>query len=380
MIRRRATLMLVACAFSVPCQAQETVYEGDPTGVLLLNDSTVAVAEEDRVIIIAPAGRWSLEGPFTKVTRLTRSPSSDLVVWDDSLYAAFELSGSYGRGAKWGVVRFSQPRGIGGGEVSFLGLLNRHVGLFEEVDIGNIFSLSVGPSRNPRRYVAIGTDGTRNVLWQALGKEQAILSTAGGMSSAPIIFGYGVIASNVGDGRFIVGQTELTEAVVVDARGRRLATVPMPSVGPAVTEDQIARERARLIATLDVGPLEQQLRMGMSEEQARQVAAAMTDGSTQALRITTANSIPPRISDLRVDLDQRVWLRRFVPPDATTATWDVHALGGDVGHTVELPAHWVLFDAVADLILVGVRDGTGNVRRVVLGPAHRMTRDLPSCP
>jgi len=58
----------------------------------------------------------------------------------------------------------------------------------------------------------------------------------------------------------------------------------------------------------------------------------------------------------------------------------VHALGGDVGHTVELPAHWVLFDAVADLILVGVRDGTGIVRRVVLGPAHRMTRDLPSCP
>lgn len=369
MTRRWATLGLAIYALGTPCKGQEILFEGAVSEALLLDDGVIAVASGNRVLLMSSTGLRTttrLDGSFTSVGRIGRAPDGALVVWDDSLWAAFVFDHDVERR----VIPFSQP-GMVSGEVNFVALLTEDTGLFEEVDIGNPFALSSGPYRRPVRYVAIAKDGTRKVVWEALGKQASIHPTDGGMSSAPIIFGYGVLARRVDDNRFVVAQTELEEAVVVGRDGRRLGALPMPSVGRGVSEDQIEQERARLIAMRGARmreelPLEEFLGTVLSEDQVREAVAKMTEGSEQALRATSANAIPPRISDLRVDGDGGVWMRRFVPPGNTMAVWQVQAVEGTGRRSFELPATWVVFDVRDGVGLVGVRDEAGAVTSVGL--------------
>ncbi len=369
-----------AFAMGTPCTAQETVFEGNASGALFLNDGVVAVAEGNRVLLMPVSGRQTatLDGPFASVKRIVRSPDGGLVVWDDSLYAAFVFDGDEERR----VVPFFKP-GLGGGEVNFVALLAGDAGLFAEVDPGNPFALSAGPARNPVRYTTIAADGTRNVVWEALGKERVIHRTGRGMASAPVIFGYEVFAAHADGGRFVVAQTEAEVAFVLGPDGTQLGAVPMPSFGPAVSQDQIKRERARLIASYDPGPMEDILSTLLPENRVREAVAGMSAGSIEALRAAPVNPVPPRISDLRVDRNERVWMRRFVAPGAPEAVWDVRPLDGGGAFTAELPAHWTVFDAHDGRILAGVRDETGTVTSVVLteisprGPSRGAT-EMPA--
>ena len=368
MMGRMASLGLVIYALGTPCKGQEIVFEGNTSDALLLDDGVIAVASENRVLLVQSTGRGTMtrvNGSFASVGDIGRISNGDLVVWDDSLWAAFVFD----HGVERRVIPFSQP-GMVSGEVGFVALFTGDTGLFEEVDIGNPFALSSGPYRHPVRYVAIAADGARKVVWEALGKEASSHPTDGGMSSAPIIFGYGVLARRVDDDRFIVAQTELGEAAVVGRDGRRLGAVRMPSLGPAVSDDQIEQERARLIATRSARPrdlpMEAFLGTVLSEDQVREAVAKMTAGSIQALRATSANSMPPRISDLRVDGEGRVWMQRFVPPGDTLAVWEVRSVEGSANSSFELPAAWVVFDLRDGLGLVGVRDESGAVTSVGL--------------
>lgn len=369
MTARIASLGLVMYALGTPCKAQEVLFEGNVSGALVLDDGVSAVASENQILLVPSTGPRTitrLNGSFAAVGRIGRAPDGDLVVWDDSLWAAFVFDQDVERR----VVPFPQP-GMVSGEVNFVALLTDDTGLFEEVDMGNPFALSSGPYRHPVRYVAVSADGTRKVVWEALGKQASIHPTDGGMSSAPIIFGYGVLARRVDDSRFIVAQTELDEAYVVGREGRRLGAVPMPYFGPVVSEAQIEQERARLIATRGARlreelPLEEFLGTVLSEDQVREAVAKMTAGSIQALRATSANSVPPRISDLRVDGDGRVWMQRFLPPGDTLAVWQVQAVESNERRSFELPAAWVVFDMWDGRGLVGVRDQSGAVTTVGL--------------
>jgi hypothetical protein len=364
-----ASLGLVIYALGTPCKGQEIVFEGNASDALLLDDGVIAVASENRVFLVQSTGRGTMtrvNGSFASVGSIGRAPNGDLVVWDDSLWAAFVFDHAVERR----VIPFSQP-GLVSGEVSFVALFTGDTGLFEEVDIGNPFALSSGPYRHPVRYVAIAADGARKVVWEALGKEASIHPTDGGMSSAPIIFGYGVLACRVDDDRFIVAQTELGEAAVVGRDGRRLGAVPMPSFGPTVSDDQVEQERARLIATRSARlredlSMEAFLGTVLSEDQVREAVAKMTAGSRQALQAASANSMPPRISDLRVDGEGRVWMQRFVLPGDTLAVWEVRSVEGSANSSFELPAAWVVFDLRDGLGLVGMRDESGAVTSVGL--------------
>ena len=278
----------------------------------MLDAETVAIADEHRVHIVPLArGRMTtLDGPFARVKQIMHSPDGHLVVWDDSLYAAFVLDDD---GDERRTVPFTKL-GIGGGEVSFVALLAGDVGLFEEVDPGNPFSPTAGPSRNPVRYTTIAPDRTTDTVWTALGKERVVHRLERGMASAPVIFGYEVLATHAGGDRFVVAQTDEEEAIVLSSDGTRVGTVPMPSFGPAVSQDQIDQERARLIASQGPGRAESIFSNILPAAQVREAMAAMNADRIEALRAAPANSIPPRISDVRVDSGNRVWMRRFVPP------------------------------------------------------------------
>ncbi len=202
-------------------------------------------------------------------------------------------------------------------------------------------------------------------MWEALGDEIFVHSTSYGIRGAPVIFGYGVLAANIVGGGFAVAQTEAPEAAVLDVEGARIRTIPLPPSGPGVSRDQIEWERDRLMAMPQVPPrIEDILNDILPPDRAREALAASSANRVEALRMAQANTVPPRISALRVDRERRVWMRRFAPPRATVAVWDVHPLSADDGFSVDLPVAWNVFDADDGRMLVGVKEGETATRVV----------------
>ena len=369
MTARWLGLSLAFWASGTPCSAQEIVFEGHASEAIWLTDELVVVAAGNQVVLVSSTGRRTVtrvEGSFASVGTIGRGAGGDFVVWDDSLWAAFVFDHDDERR----VVPFAQPRMVSG-EVNFVALLAEDIGLFEEVDMGNPFAPSAGRYRHPVRFVGVGSDGTRSVLWEAQGREGAIYPTEGGMSSAPIIFGYGALAAAVDANRFVVAQTELEQADIVSRDGRGLGVVSMPPFGDSVSEGQIEQERRRLIETDDIGRigdlrLEDILGTMLPEDRVDEALAKLREGSAIALRATSANSLPPRISDLRVDGDGRVWMRRFAAPGASTAVWDVQPLDGGARRELAMPADWTVLDARGERLLVGVRDAAGTVTTILV--------------
>lgn len=349
-----------------PSYAQEALIEGDIVGALILAEGTVAVAEEDRIHFIEmgdPANRRTITSPFARVTHLSRAPDGDLVVWDDSLWVAFVFNAD---GEERRLIPFPKP-GIGGGTVTFTALLADDVGLFAEADPGDAFAPTAGPSRNPVIYTTYARDGTLGIAWQALGKERSVHQVERGMSSAPVIFGYDVLAAAIDGAHFLVAQTEADEAVVVGPGMTEVASVPLPPTGPDVSPEQIEQERARLIALYNPGRRASILSTILSDQRVAEAMAGLKSGRLEALRAAPANSIPPRITDLRVDSGHRTWMRQFVLPGDTMATWDVRSLTGDEIETLLLPANWVVFDATDDgRPLIGLKNVEGAVTVVHL--------------
>ncbi len=368
---RGATVLLAAAgALGVPCGAQETVYRGDVLDALSLADGTVAVAEEGRLLLVRPGGRAVLvDGSFESVTRIARAPDGGVVVWDDASQTAFVVRSD---GVEDRAVPLADSRSeLGSGERTFVGLLPGDVGLFEEVDPGHPFAFSSGPSRNPVRYKLVARSGSETVAWQALGAQNVVLATDRGITSAPVIFGYGALVANVVGGGFVVAQTEWAEAVALDAEGARTGAIPLPPPGPAPSRDQVERERERLIATLRMPPMLEDVVMALPlpPERLREHLAAWSASRVEALRVAPANAAPPRVSALRVDRERRVWMRRFAPPGTAVVVWDVRPLSGADGFSVGLPAAWRVFDAQGDRMLAGVEE-SGAVTRVVFAPIH----------
>ncbi len=368
-----------AWAMALPGTDQQTIYEGEAAGALLLNNGVVAVVAEGRVLLVSPGDTRTaaLDGPFARVNRIVHGREGGLVVWDDSVWTAFVFADD----GEERSIRFREP-GMGGGEVNFLALLPDETGLFEEVDIGNPFALMAGalPPRFPVRYMAVAADDSRNELWAGRGKERSMHRTANGMSSAPVIFGYGVLAAGLAGGRgFVVAQTDGAEAVVIAADGVGLAALPMPPQEPAVTEDEVEAERARLIATSDRSDeakeldshMETLLRGRLPEDRIKEMFEGIAAARIEAIRNAPANSLPPRISGLTADRDDRVWMRRFARPGQTVATWNVFPIDGGQGWAVQLPASWTVFDATGDRVLAGVMDESGGVVRVIAAELPR---------
>ncbi len=366
---------IVAWAPASPGDAQRTIHEGEVQGALLLDGGAVAVAAGERILLYPPSGApaTAIDGPFTRVTRLLPGPDGGLAVWDDSLWAAFAFAED---GGERGVLRFPKP-GPGSGEVDFLAWLPGETGLFEEVDVGNPFALLAGGSpRFPVRYMAVKADGSRRELWVGQGRETAMHRTANGMSSAPVLFGYRALAAGLAGGRgFVVAQTEGEEAVVIAADGTPMSALAMPPQGEAVTEDEVEAERARLIANSGPSGKERRLDTQMEsilsellpEDRVREAIEALAAARIEAIRHAPANSLPPRISGLVAARDDRVWMRRFLRPGQSVATWHLLPIDGGEGWSVQLPANWTVFDAAGARILVGVTNEAGAVVRVAVG-------------
>lgn len=79
----------------------------------------------------------------------------------------------------------------------------------------------------------------------------------------------------------------------------------------------------------------------------------------------------PAISQLRVDRQDNLWVRAYVPPDAEMAEWSVFDPEGHWLGVVEIPAALEVLEIGDDYLLAKSVDPTDDVERVVL---HRLRK------
>lgn len=349
----------------VPCEAQEVLFEApDIAGALFLQDGAVAVADaaEQRLHFVDSQGSVATHGHRFGDMQLTGRLSGHVVIWDATAYSAVVVASA---NAAARVVSFPEP-GLRDGQSRLVALLPGDIGILELADPGNPFAqIPEGRHRSTARYVAFPPDEPSYRIAQARGKESAFVRTDGAIASGPVVFGYDVFVAQIDGFGIIVAESDASTASVVGTRGE-LEAVPLPPRGTPVSQEQIEQERSRLLLQHDAGPVRDLLATILPKDQIERMAERITADSYRTVQAAPGNTMPPRISDLRVDRNGRVWMRRFALGGGTTAVWDVHSLENGNRQTTALPASWVVFDAADDRVLAGVRSETGQVVRVVI--------------
>lgn len=362
----RYMLAIVATSvLFVPCEAQEVLFEAqDIGGALFLEDGGVAVADatDQRLRFVDTQGSVATHGHQFGDMQLTGRLSGHVVIWDAAAYSAV-LVASANAAAR--VVPFPEPR-LGDGPSRLVALLPGDIGIIEQVDRGNAFAqIPEGRHRSTVQYVAFPPDGPRYRIAEARGEESAFVATDGAIASGPVVFGYDVFVAQIDGLGVIVAESDASTATVVGTRGE-VESVPLPARGTPVSHEQIEQERSRLLLEHNAGPVSDVLATILPEDQVKRMAERIAADSYRTVQAAPANTVPSRISDLRVDRNGRVWMQRFALGSAATAVWDVHSLESGERQTIELPASWVVFDATDNRVLAGVRGETGTVVRVVI--------------
>lgn len=155
------------------------------------------------------------------------------------------------------------------------------------------------------------------------------------------------LSAQVGQ-RLALTQTDLGFVQILDASGVQVGRVPLPS-SIAVTEDDIAAERARRVA--------------LAEARERMFAELSGDPVSLediAERVASipANTFAPPIDRVSGDLDGRLWLRLF-RPGAEWEEWQVWDIAeGDavLEFVVALPLGEELLDAAGNRVLLRQKD------------------------
>lgn len=98
-----------------------------------------------------------------------------------------------------------------------------------------------------------------------------------------------------------------------------------------------------------------------------------------AIDLAPVSWTPPAIADLVVDGQSRVWLKRFVPPTDSVATWEVwNTERRVVEFRLDAPREWDVLDARGDQVLLRAEgsweagaDRLGRLLVMEMQPASR---------
>lgn len=166
-------------------------------------------------------------------------------------------------------------------------------------------------------------------------------------SESTVIFGHLSLSTQAGQ-HLALTQTDMGVVQILDRSGAHVGTVPLPS-GTAVTEDDVAAERAR--------------RKASAEATARRFAELSGDPVSSVDLDERIASIPVRrlarpIDRLAGDLNGRLWLRLF-RPGAEWEEWQVWDIAGEVPalqFVLTLPMGEEFLDAAGNRVLLRQRD------------------------
>lgn len=205
----------------------------------------------------------------------------------------------------------------------------------------------VGEYRDTIRYLIQGPGQSPRPIARLLDGEMHRFVRGTSRSETSVIFGHWSLSTQVGQ-HLALTQTDLGFVQILDASGVQVGRVPLPS-SIAVTEDDIAAERARRVA--------------LAEARERMFAELSGDPVSLediAERVASipANTLAPPIDRVSGDLVGRLWLRLF-RPGAEWEEWQVWDIAeGDavLEFVLALPLGEELLDAAGNRVLLRQKD------------------------
>jgi hypothetical protein len=143
--------------------------------------------------------------------------------------------------------------------------------------------------------------------------------------------------------RVVFGSTERVELALLDARGDSVSVLSSRATGRPVEAAEVDSLRDLAFAGLDAPgfqSLPPAARTGVVEPQ------------RERIRRAPARQITPVFDVLRIDSDERTWVRLVGPRFAPTATWLVYDRDGEPLGAVTTPADFQFLDARGSRLLV----------------------------
>ena len=313
---------------------------------------------------------------------LVRVGDGQVVAWhgESSHIVTMSLTGT-------GVERI--PLGLPAGfmkapwELAALGIADG-IAVLRQRAIGGGFGNLDGASYRQRvEFSLLRPGGDPEHVVQARGAERVWLAvredSARGNVEANVVFGETVFSAPLGSDKVIVAETEADSIWVLDTKGDYRPLLPTPSRSVVVTEDDVRIERSRLRRRHAVDR-EMDGLMDMVSGRHREQLMALDRASRMAIDLAPVNRTPPAIADLVVDGQSRVWLKRFVPPTDSVATWEVwNTERRVVEFRLDAPREWHVLDARGDQVLLraegnweaGEDHGLGRLLVMEMQPASR---------
>ena len=244
---------------------------------------------------------------------------------------------------------------------------------------GNVGGMSY---RQRLEFSLIRPGGDPEPVVQVGGAERVYLAvredSARGNVETDVIFGETVFSAPLGADKVIVAETDADSIWVLDTQGNYRPLLPTPLRSVVVTEDDVRIERSRL-RRRNLMDQEMDGLMDMVSGRHREQLMALDRASRMAIDLAPVSWTPPAIADLVVDGQSRVWLKRFVPPTDSVATWEVwNTERRVVEFRLDAPREWDVLDARGDQVLLRAEgsweagaDRLGRLLVMEMQPASR---------
>jgi len=174
------------------------------------------------------------------------------------------------------------------------------------------------------------------------GDEMFHLELDGRANSVPVILGLTSLAAARGD-RIAFGASEGIDLRLVDGRGDTLAVLSGGGAARSADQEEIDSLRNRALAAMDAPGF-------------RNLPPAAIQGfvepQKERIRRAPARQVTPAFDLLRIDSDERTWVRRVGERRTDVAHWLVYDRGGALLGVVAVPLDLQFLDARSRQLLV----------------------------
>lgn len=170
-----------------------------------------------------------------------------------------------------------------------------------------------------------------------------------------VIFGKRGLVAAAGSG-FYQAETDRFAATLHAPDGTPVRTVRRPHASPRATAADVAAQRERLEG---------------GDDEITRMSPQMAAAQRRLMETLPHRSTLPAISGIHVDRQDDLWLRAYVPPDASTAEWSVFDPRGQWLGIVAVPADFRVLEIGEDWMLAMRTDSLDGVERVVLHRLHK---------
>jgi hypothetical protein len=368
LVESRAPRWSAAEAWRLDAEPEVTIGEADGAAEYALDGVVGAARLSDGCIVIANFNTHDLRyynargrhvrtvgrrGDGPGEFRLVRGIGvirDTVLVWDPfaNRVSRFDAAGAFAGSTSMDIREMVLPNLIGFLEDS--SLLIRHDPNGEDEKREGEYATSVVYLR-----FSTGTGARIATLGPYFGAEIFTATANRNWMSKFVIFGNRSIVASARTG-FYRAESDRFEATFYTPDGTPARTIRLPHTPVRATAADVAAQREA---------------MGDGKEEILQTAPDMAAAQRRLMENIPHRATVPALTQLRVDRRDNLWIRAYVPPDATKAEWSVFDPQGHWLGVVEIPADLEVLEIGDDYLLAKTTDPTDDVERVVL---HRLRK------